>query len=252
MNTVIITGASAGLGREFFINACEKFEGCEFWLVARRREALAQTAAMVEGAATRLVECDLASDEGLRSFEALLEAEQPDVKLFVNNAGFGKLGNVEDLDPYVQRAMVSLNCGSATALCAMILKYMHEGSGIINVASIASFVPNPRMTVYSSTKAYLASFSKGLREELKPRKINVLTVCPGPMRTEFLAVADITDGSSKAFATLPYCDARVVAKKSIDRVMKGKAYYTNRALYKFYRVLAKIVPHNLMMKFAKC
>ena len=108
------------------------------------------------------------------------------------------------------------------------------------------------MTVYSSTKAYVTAFSKGLREELKPEGVNVLAVCPGPMRTEFMDVAHITDENSKTFRTLPYCNAEEVACKSLKRAVGGKAFYTNKALYKVYRVLAKVAPHNIMMKIAKC
>lgn len=252
MQTVIITGASSGLGREYFKKASALYPDCEFWLVARRREKLLETARLCEAAKTRIVECDLSADSGLKSFESLLESEKPEIKALINNAGFGKLGNVADLDPFVQREMVSLNCGTLTALSALVVKYMHKGAFIVNVSSIASFVPNIRMTVYSSTKAYVSAFTKALREELKPLGINCLAVCPGPMHTEFLPVAEISADNSKAFRTLPYCDAAVVAEKSLSRAAKGKAFYTYGALYKVYRVLAKVVPHNIMMKFAKC
>lgn len=252
MDTVIITGASSGLGRKYFKAAVKLLPECEFWLVARRKEKLEETARICENARTRVVECDLDSESGLEAFSSLLAAEKPDIKAFINNAGFGKLGNVADLDAFVQRDMVSLNCGTLTYLCAEAVKYMQKGSCIVNVSSIASFVPNPRMAVYSSTKAYVTAFSKALREELKPAGINVLAVCPGPMHTEFMAVAHITDENSKTFRTLPYCNAEEVAYKSLARALKGKAFYTNKALYKFYRVLAKLAPHNIMMKFAKC
>ncbi|MBR4799980.1 MAG: SDR family NAD(P)-dependent oxidoreductase [Clostridia bacterium] len=252
MDTVIITGASSGLGREYFKAAVKLLPDCEYWLVARRREKLEETAKLAQNAKVKIVECDLDSKSGLESFFALLASEKPAVKAFINNAGFGKLGNVAELDPFVQRDMVSLNCGSLTCLCADTVKYMQKGSCIVNVSSIASFVPNPRMTVYSSTKAYVTAFSKGLREELKPQGINVLAVCPGPMHTEFMEVAHITNENSKTFRTLPYCNAEEVAYKSLKRAIKGKAFYTNKGLYKFYRVLAKLAPHNIMMKFAKC
>ena len=252
MKTVIITGASSGLGREYFIEAAKIFPNAEFWLIARRVDKLEETAAAVPEAKVRIIECDLASTEGLKAFEASLAALKPEIELFVNNAGFGKLGYVAETDAYIQRAMVSLNCGTLTALSAMCAGYMQKGGSIINVASIASFVPNPRMTVYSSTKAYVLAFSKGLREELKKSGVNVLAVCPGPMHTEFMDVAHITDENSKTFRTLPYCDAKTVAKVSIRKAMNGKAVYTNKFLYKFYRVLAKLAPHNLMMKFTKC
>ena len=127
-----------------------------------------------------------------------------------------------------------------------------ENSYIINVCSIASFVPNANLTVYSSTKAYVMSFSRGLRCELKKKKINVTAVCPGPMSTEFLAVAGINDGVSKMFDTLPRTTPSFVVKKSIKAAKRGKDVYTPRLLFKFYRVLAKVLPHSLLISLCKC
>ena len=131
------------------------------------------------------------------------------------------------------------------------MRLMHSGAQIINTCSIASFVPNPGLTVYSSTKAYVLSFTKGLREELKPLGINCMCVCPGPMKTEFLTVAKIEPGVSKAFDTLPYCDVSDVAKKALLASKKGRCVYTNRAVYKLYRLVAKLLPHSFLMKLAK-
>ena len=104
--------------------------------------------------------------------------------------------------------------------------------------------------MYSSTKAYVLSLSKGLREELRPRRVNVLAVCPGPMRTEFLDLAGIT-GQSRTFETLPYCDPVKVADKAVVKAAAGRAVYTPRGFFKFYRVLAKLLPHNFIMKLSK-
>ena len=103
------------------------------------------------------------------------------------------------------------------------------------------------MTVYCSTKAYVLSFSRSLRFELKDKGINVIAVCPGPMNTEFLANAGIEEGSSKAFDTLPYCDPEKVARVSLVKADAGKGIYTPHGFFKFYRVLAKILPHELVM-----
>ena len=121
-----------------------------------------------------------------------------------------------------------------------------KGSAIINVCSIAAFVPTPRMTVYCSTKAYVFSFSKSLREETKKSGINVLAVCPAPMDTEFLAVAGI-EGKSPLFDKLPRVKPAEVAEKSLRKAFAGRAVYTNRILYKMYRVLGKLLPHNWLM-----
>ncbi len=252
MNTIIITGASSGLGAQYFAAASKMFPDDEFWLVARREERLAITAELNKNAKTRLVCCDLASKEGLTAFFELLKKERPRIRLLVNNAGFGKLGAMTNISWEAQRDMVSLNCGALAALCSECAKLMKKGDAIINVASIASFAPTPNMTVYSSTKAFVRSLSVGLRQELKKSGVNVIAVCPGPMDTEFLPVANITDKNSKMFASLPYCDPKAVAERSIKKAMKGRAVYTNKFIYKFYRVLTKVLPHTLVVKFSKC
>ena len=129
------------------------------------------------------------------------------------------------------------------------LEQMRENGGeIVNTCSIAAFAPNTRMAVYCSTKAYVLSLSKALRAELRPRGINVLAVCPGPMDTEFLPVAGIAPGSSHTFDTLPRVNPAVMAKKSLEASARKKGVYTNLLFYKFYRVIAKLLPHSIVMK----
>jgi hypothetical protein len=132
----------------------------------------------------------------------------------------------------------------------MVLPYIPRGGHIINVSSIASFCPNPRMTVYSSTKAYVSSFTRGLSEELKAKGISVTAVCPGPMDTEFLDVGGI-NGNSKTFDTLPHCDPVRVVAGTYAASRLGKVFYTPTGFYKFYRVVAKVLPQSLMVKMAK-
>ena len=117
----------------------------------------------------------------------------------------------------------------------------------MEVCSIAAFVPTPNMSVYSSTKAYVFSLSKALRCELKSRGVNVLAVCPCPMDTEFLSIAGIAEKKT-SFNHLPRIQPELVVRKSVERALKGKAVYTGKVLYKVYRVLAKLLPHNWLMK----
>ncbi len=250
MNTAIITGASSGLGKCFFDEICEKYKDIdEIWLIARRKERLEK---LGEGCRikTRVLPLDLSLDESLMRLYDTLDEVKPNIKILINNSGFGKLGNIEDETYIAQAAMVDVNCKALTAISTMCLKYMEKDSFIINVCSIASFAPNPRMTVYSSTKAYVMSYSRGLRFELKQRGINVLAVCPGPMDTEFLSVADIYD-KSKTFNTLPRCIPQKVAKGALKNAKKGRSVYTNKFFYKFYRVFAKLLPHSLVMHLSK-
>ena len=251
MDIAIITGASSGVGTEFFNAVCKKFPHLdELWLVARRADRLFALAEK-SPVKVRVISLDLTDKDCIAEFDMLLKQHTPNVKILINNAGFGKLGYVYEVPYRDQMDMVALNNGALTALCAVSLNYMTSGSFIINVASIAAFAPNPRMAAYCSTKAYVYSFSKCLREELKPKNINVLAVCPGPMNTEFLDVAGISGGKSKTFETLPYCDPKKVAYTALEKAAKGRGVYTPRLFFKFYRVLAKLLPHNLVMKLSK-
>ncbi len=252
MTVAILTGASAGLGQSFFKALTVNGPAVdEIWLIARRRERLEEIAAAYPDKKVRVLCLDLTAVESFKQLETLLATERPDVRVLINNAGFGKMGYVEELSPAEQGGMVDLNVRALTVLSAMVLPYMQKGAFILNVCSIASFVPNPRMTVYSSTKAYVLSFSKGLREETKKRGVNVLALCPGPMHTEFLPVAGIEKGSSKTFDTLPYANPDKVATAALKSAQKGRAVYTPLAFFKFYRVLAKLLPHGLLMKVSK-
>ena len=251
MSMAIITGASAGLGREYALAACRQHpEIEEFVLIARRRDRLEALSKELTAKKITVLPADLTKKEDRAKIADFLRANGADVKLLINNAGFGLMGEVSGLDAERQAEMVSLNCGALTALCSMVLPYMKRGSVIVNVCSIAAFVPTPNMTVYCSTKAYVFSFSKSLREETKKDGINVLAVCPAPMDTEFLALAGI-EGKSKTFDMLPRVNPREVAEKSLKKAFEGRAVYTNRVLYKVYRVLGKILPHNWLMKVSK-
>ena len=250
----IITGASSGLGKEFLKALLpDAPELDEIWIIARRLEKLSEAASECGAAAQKIrpISMDLTETAAYEKLEELLRTEEADVRVLINNAGCGVLGNVADMPPEGQIRMTDLNVRALTAVAAVTVKHMSAGSYIINTCSIASFAPNPRMTVYSSTKAYALSFTKGLHVELKPKGINVLAVCPSPMRTEFLDIAGISGGKSKTFETLPYCDPEMVAVRSIKQEKKGKCVYTPRLFYKFYRVLAKLLPHNLVMKMSK-
>ena len=246
----IITGASSGLGVEFY-KEIQREELDEIWVIARREGRLNEISAEYGKIKTKVIPMDITVPENVKSLKEHLEAEKPDIKFFINNAGFGTVGNLDEADYVKQGQMVDLNVRALTELSVIALPFMSRGSCLINTCSIASFVPNARMTVYSSTKAYVMSFTKGLRYELKKKKINVTAICPGPMSTEFLNVAGIEKGVSKTFDKLPYCNPAKTARGGIKAAKKGRCVYTPRGFYKFYRVLAKILPSSLLMGAAK-
>jgi len=251
MKTAIITGASAGIGREFVRQIGDVFPEVEcYWLIARRVEKLEEMAQTLEGKTVVCLPLDLCDPMSFIAYQEKLRTEEPEVVLLVNNAGCGYLGNLGEVETATQTRMVDLNIRALTAITNMTIPFMAPGGCILNVSSIASFCPNPRMTVYSSTKAYVSSFTVGLAEELKPKGITVTAVCPGPMATEFLDIGKIA-GNSKTFETLPYCDQVQVAGGALRAARAGRTIYTPKLFYKFYRVLAKVTPVKLMVKFAK-
>ena len=191
---------------------------------------------------------DITLEENIATLKELFETENVDIRFLINNAGFGKLGSFDELSCEENAAMVRLNCEGLTVMSAICLPFMKADAEIINSCSIASFAPNTRMAVYSSTKAYVMSLSRAMRSELKKRKINVIAICPGPMSTEFLSLAGIEKGSSFTFDTLPRVNPKTMAEKSIKASRKKRSVYTCRAFYKFYRLLAKILPHSIVMK----
>ncbi len=250
MKIAVITGASSGLGEQFALKIqLLRPEIEEIWLIARRGDKLEKLASVLNKK-TRILALDVTDSACLESYSDALKNENAEVALLINNAGCGKLGDFDSMPVSDSSTMVRLNCEALTTMTALTLPFMNKDGEIINSCSIASFVPNTRMAVYCSTKAYVMSLSRALRVELKPRGINVLAACPGPMDTEFLAIAGIEKGTSHTFDTLPRVKPDVMAEKSLKASARKKSVYTNLAFYKFYRILAKLLPHSLVMKLA--
>ena len=251
MKTAVITGASSGLGLEFVKAVIRNRKEIEKIIVIARREERLNALKETYGDIIYPLALDLTNEGAGGKLKEALEKEDFDIVLLINNAGFGKLANFEDISTRDNALMVRLNCEALNTVTSVCLPRMSKGAEIINTCSIASFAPNIRMATYSSTKAYVMSLSRALREELKPKKINVLACCPGPMDTEFLPLANIEKGTSHTFDTLPRVNVTEMAEKSLCASARKKAVYTNKLFFKFYRLVAKILPCSLVMKMAK-
>ena len=192
MKIAVITGASSGIGIDFAKEILKQRPEIEkIWVIARRKEKLEQLKEEL-GDKIYPLALDITDPSAIEVYKKKLSESGADVKLLINNAGFGKLGNFDEISTEDNAGMVRLNCEALTVMSSVTLPFMKEGAEIINSCSIASFAPNSRMGVYCSTKAFVMSLSRCMRAELKRRKINVLAMCPGPMDTEFLAVMKIT------------------------------------------------------------
>lgn len=252
MTVAIVTGASAGLGKEYVDAIVERFpEIDELWLIARRKEALEKVANQYPGKKFKIIPLDLNKDEDLSEFSRTLNHFNPDVLLLVNNAGYLNTApfNKQDIDK--QKTMLGVNVVAPTLITRMVLKYMKPSSLIINVSSISSFAPVQGQTIYSSTKAYLYSMSLSLHWELKKLGIKLLVMCPGNMKTHMFNAneAGSVSKSTQALNYLPFLDMHVITRKSLSLVEKGRVIYTPGLFYKTYHGVTKVLPHNLLSRF---
>jgi short-subunit dehydrogenase len=192
----LITGASAGIGAELARVFAAK--GHRVALVARRTDrltALASEITAAGGAAPVIIPCDLKQpDCGDRIAEALA-ANGVEVDYVVNNAGFGLFGRAVQRDRADQLDMIAVNIRALTDLSLRFSEQLiRNRGGILNIGSIAGFLPGPGMAVYYASKAYVLSFSEALRAELAPHGVRVTVVCPGPVPSEFQARAGFKPG----------------------------------------------------------
>jgi short-subunit dehydrogenase len=210
---VLITGASAGIGREF-AHICAR-DGHEVVLVARSCAALEHLAAEVRqqtGRLARVIVKDLSNPSAPQELFDEVRASGIEVDVLINNAGFGLVGRFWELSESEQMEMVRLNVGALTQLSRLFLPIFiqHRRGGILNVASTAAFQPGPLMSVYYATKAYVVSFSEAIYNEARDYGLTVTCLCPGPTRTEFDKRAGAS--ATKLFASGRAMDAATVAR----------------------------------------
>ncbi len=188
MNIAVITGASAGIGRELVYAVDKDARYDEIWVIARRKERLEELHDKCTNP-IRPIALDLSDLSSIDAYQALLEQEQPEIKMLVNAAGCGVFGPFAEADRKKLLASAQLNSLALTGMCHASLPYMHAGSSIINMGSNSAWQPVPYQAVYGASKSYVLSLSRALGRELRPQGIHVMCVCPGWIKTEFQQVA---------------------------------------------------------------
>jgi len=217
----LITGASAGIGTE--LARIFAANGHRVTLVARRADRLAALAAEITAAGGKppiLVPCDLEQADSGDTIAAALKEAGVEVDYLVNNAGFGLFGHAAELDRDQQLGIIDVNI---RALSDLTLRFApdvirHRG-GILNVGSVAGFLPGPGMAMYYASKAFVLSFTEALRQELKPKGVRVTVLCPGPVQTEFQNRAGFRPGFDSAILDVSAAD---VAKQGYHGLMANK------------------------------
>lgn len=188
MRIAVITGASAGIGREF-VYEIDRLGGLdEIWVIARRLDRLEELKGKCK-TPVRPVVMDLSDRNALGEYRKMLETEKPEIGLLVNAAGFGVFGPFAENDLGRMLDSVAVNSMALTGMCHISIPYMKSGDSIINVGSNSAWQPVPYQTVYGASKSYVLNFSRSLYRELRSKGIHVMCVCPGWIRTEFQQVA---------------------------------------------------------------
>jgi short-subunit dehydrogenase len=232
----LITGASSGIGREFAKLLAHK--GYDLILVARDEDKL-NTLKKELNTNIKTITVDLSIEDNCKK----LYAENPDIDLLINNAGFGDCGNFTNTSLDKEISMINTNITAyhiLTKLYLIDMKKVNKGH-ILNVASIAGFMPGPLMATYYATKSYVVRLSEGIREELKKENSNVKIsiLCPGPVKTNFSKVANVKFNLREA-------SSYSVAKYAIDHL--NSFYIIPGIDIKFARLGAKLFPSSLVAK----
>jgi short-subunit dehydrogenase len=244
LKTAIVTGASAGMGRDFAceIAACGQVD--EIWLIARRQDRLKELADELP-VPSRIFAIDLLEKDSLDVYQNALKDASPDVAYLINASGFGRFAHSLEVPLNAYFEMIDLNVKALTALCFLTIPYMGKNSAIINMGSLSSFQPVPYINVYGATKAYVLSFSRALNVELRSRGIRVMSVCPGWVETEFFDHA-VLDNDAVSFYNKIWKSKDVVAKAMKD-LSKGKDVSILGTGVRMQVLLTKLLPHKLVM-----
>ncbi len=242
----LITGASAGIGAELARVFAEN--GHELVLVARREDRLAALAEEIAAAGRprpTVLAIDLQRRDAASRIAAELASRGLEPAIVVNNAGFGLAGAAAALDRDEQLGMIDLNVRALTELSLAFVDSLarHRG-GILNVASVAAFLPGPGMAVYYATKAYVLSFTEALHRELADRGIRVTALCPGPVPTEFQARSGMR--LSPALDIFSLSPARV-AQIGYRGLMRGQRVVIAGLGNWLAVLLIRLIPNALLM-----
>ena len=247
MTAAIVTGASSGMGKEFVLQLSDYVQVDEIWVIARRESALEELKSKVK-TPLRVISLDLCDPKSFDAYKELLAKEQPDVKLLVNAAGFGKFGDFRDIPLEEDIRMIQLNCSALVAMTRLTLPYMKKGSHILQLDSLSAFQPVPYIATYGATKSFVLSYTRAISAELQAEGIRVMAMNPGWVKTEFFDHALQTNGSKVQYYNHLY-EARDVVATGLKHLYKTKKPYSVHGLPIRNQVrLVKLLPHSIVMK----
>ena len=249
MKTIaIVTGASSGIGKEFFLSLKNKAPLDEIWVVARGEEKLKSLQAETQ-TPIRVFPLDLSKTESCKILETALQEEKPAIEYLICASGFGRFCAVEEDDGEVLQNMVDLNCRSIVGVTKACYDYMKKGGMMLLVASVAAFQPIPYIATYAASKAFVLSYGRALNRELRKSKgAKVLCVCPFWTKTAFFDRA-ISEGENKVVKkyAVMYEPSQIVNRAWKDAKKKNKDVSICGAYSKGQALLVKLLPHKTVI-----
>lgn len=261
MRIAVITGASSGLGVQFVRRLAHRQDLDEIWMIARRLAPMEALAKKIQCHAALLpMSMDLSNEKDIENYARLLQEKKPEIRWLINSAGFGKMGPNSEISRETLDNMVLLNCKAAMDMTQLSLPYMGKNSHILEICSTAAFMPLNDLGVYAATKSFLLSYSRSLHAELRPKGIIVTAVCPYWIKdTEFIPRAKTVSNTPMSGAASPTekkpairhfplaSKARSVAAWAMRDASIGLSVSTPGLICTFHRLVAKFIPHRLLM-----
>lgn len=248
MKTIaIVTGASSGIGKEFFLSLQTHAPHVdEIWVIARSADKLNALQAHTS-TPVRVFALDLSSSESIQALEKALNDEKPSIEYLINASGFGRFNAVEDDDTAVLENMIDLNCKAVVSITKACAPYMKQGGVMILLASISALQPVPYITTYAATKAFVLSYGRAFNRELKKtRGARVLCVCPFWTKTAFFDRALSENQVVKKYAVM-YKPEQIVKRTWKDVKHKRRDVSICGTYTKGQALLVKLLPHRLVM-----
>jgi short-subunit dehydrogenase len=251
----LITGASAGIGREFARQLAGRASVLVF--VARREQRLQELrdelCARRPHLRVEIHKTDLSQHAAVDELLDSLRGLGLTIDLLINNAGLGDIGSFATADPPRIESMLEVNMVALTRLTRALLPAMIERryGGILNVSSSASFLPIPNFAVYAATKAYVTSFSEALRLELHGTGVHVSALCPGPVRTEFQEKARRKPEPAQTEPALAYVAVERVVAGALHGIERNRPVVIPGAMMKFGMLVVRLTPLPVLRLFAR-
>ena len=243
----IVTGASSGIGKEFFLSLnAKKNELDEIWVIARSENKLEELRSQID-VPLRVFPLDLSDKSSTAVIETALQAETPAIKYLICASGFGRFNAIIDDDADVLENMVDLNCRSIVGVTRAAFPYMTKGGAVLLIASVAAFQPIPYIATYGATKAFVLSYGRALDKELRAiRGARCLCVCPFWTKTAFFDRACAEKTVVKKYAVM-YEPKQIVKQAWKDLKHKKRDFSIYGATAKGQVWLVKTLPHRVIM-----